>query len=495
MTLRKKAVIFLLTFFILWFVFNAVAISNGILGGYIDLENKRYEWQMDRVASGIEDLITRHELLLLDWAEWDEAYEYVQHPNEVFERDIDESDHFEKQQMNYYVLYNEEDCVLHTAGYDLEQQRAKDVPEGLLKALPNYKNESGLLYIDGTAMVFVTHEVTNNDGTMPPKGMFAFVYEVNDNTLKRLSESIKERVTIESIHAELTHQDRVLNTEAHLERFYGELFYKYKNIDQGVVLNVELDKSIRQIAEKTIFSAMLVFVASFTLLVIIIMSAVNRVLKRILKIGQDLSEINHEGHLTERVRIEGKDELGDLRDSINSLLDELQDAHLKLMRQATFDDLTGVYNRRAGIERLEKEIQSRSAKQEALTIVFVDINGLKYVNDTFGHHIGDDYLIHICHSIKMVMSFDDTIARLGGDEFLVILPGKNAETVHEIFEPVHTIIEKIQNQYSLPYEMSISAGIFEYEAGMDVNQFIEQADELMYQQKMARRESNASKED
>lgn len=495
MTLRKKAVIFLLTFFILWFVFNAIAISNGILGGYIDIENRRYEWQMDRVASGIEELITRHELLLLDWAEWDEAYEYVQHPNEVFERDIDESDHFEKQQMNYYVLYNEENRVLHTAGYDLEKKIAKDVPEKLLTALPNYKNESGLLYIDGTAMVFVTREVSNNDGTMPPKGLFAFIYEVNDNTLKKLSDSIKEQVTIESIYADGMHQDRVLNTEADLERFYGELFYKYKNIDQGVVLNVELDKSIRQIAEKTILGALLVFLGSFALLVVIIMSGVNRVLKRILKIVMDLSQINREGHLTERVTIEGEDELGDLRDSINGLLDELQDAHLKLVHQATYDDLTGVYNRRAGIEQLEKEIEKLFLNEASLTIVFVDINGLKFVNDTFGHHMGDDYLIHICHSIKMVMSLDDTIARLGGDEFLVIFPGKKADSVHDTFDPVHNIIEKIQDQYSLPYEMSISAGIFEYEAGMDVNQFIEEADELMYRQKMARRQSNASKED
>lgn len=84
----------------------------------------------------------------------------------------------------------------------------------------------------------------------------------------------------------------------------------------------------------------------------------------------------------------------------------------------------------------------------------------------------------------MVLGFDDTISRLGGDEFLVVFPGKKAIEAMRIFEPVHSYIQEVKAQYSLPYNMGISAGVFQYKEGLGVDEFIDIADSKMYEEKM-----------
>lgn len=490
MTLKKKAIIFFLSFFLGWFVLNSFVISKGIMKSYDNLEQMRFEWTLERVHVGIDDLINKHLSLIMDWSKWDEAYKYVQYPelNESFERDIDLSNHFEDQQMNYYVFYGGGDRLLLARGYDLEKHTSMDVPEALIQTLPNYRNESGLLLIEGKPIAFVTHEVTNNDGSLPSRGLFAFAYDLTETTIEDMGYDLREKVVIGDVNSLSSDFSKMIVPTEERDFDYGLLAYPYKNVDGKIVFQVELNRYISELGMKVVLGVLFFFAISFMVLVIVIMTGVTQVARKIGVLNHQLSRINKNGHLTERVKLEATDELGTLRDAINDLLDELQDVHGQLLSQATYDDLTGVLNRRAGLEQLEQEIVDLSIRKSVLTIVFVDVNGLKTVNDTYGHHIGDDYLIHVCHAIKMVMSLDDNIARLGGDEFLIIFPNKTKEKVHDLFEPVHGILQKIHDQFSLPYEMSISAGVFEYDEGLDIDRFIEHADELMYREKMARRQ-------
>lgn len=83
------------------------------------------------------------------------------------------------------------------------------------------------------------------------------------------------------------------------------------------------------------------------------------------------------------------------------------------------DYLTGLYNRRFYEEELKRLDTERNLP---LSIVMGDVNGLKYINDTFGHLMGDDLLMKVADSIKKACRSDDIIARLGGDEFVILLP-------------------------------------------------------------------------
>ncbi|MEO8450150.1 MAG: GGDEF domain-containing protein [Gemmatimonadota bacterium] len=94
----------------------------------------------------------------------------------------------------------------------------------------------------------------------------------------------------------------------------------------------------------------------------------------------------------------------------------------RLQNQATTDDLTGLFNRRAIEERLDAEISRSNRHQIRTSIVLIDLDRFKSINDTFGHAAGDRYLVLVSHLLRQQVRTLDVVGRLGGDEFIVILP-------------------------------------------------------------------------
>lgn len=490
MSLRRKAIIFFMSFFVLWFIFVVFYLMGKVQSGYDDLEAYRFNWQVKRVEYGINEIFVKHEKLLLDWAKWDDTYKYVQFPNNLYLAEIVESNHFEDQEMNYYAFYDVSGKLIHAEGYDLEMHRKKEVPSDLIDLLSRYKNQKGLLLIDGRPIVFVTHEVTDNKGLEPPMGLLAFAYELTDTTFMEMSDRLQEQVTIKNLmyvsNGEAEKVDLLI--DPHYNESHAYMNMPYKNEDVYLRLSVDLDHAIARFGVKNTNQIVIIFSIAFIFLVAVILYAVNNIVKRIGLLNKELLRIHDYKHLDERIQLVSDDEIGSVRDHINELLDELQDAQHQLIHHATYDILTGVFNRRVGIERLEKTIADMNEVNKPLTIAFVDVDELKVVNDMFGHSVGDDYLIHVCSALKSVVASRQTIARLGGDEFIMIFPDQQASDVQKLLHPVDDKINEIRNAYDLPYEMGISIGIFQYKRGMSVDTFIEEADQKMYIDKLRHRE-------
>ena len=150
------------------------------------------------------------------------------------------------------------------------------------------------------------------------------------------------------------------------------------------------------------------------------------------------------------------------------------------------DPLCGCFNRHYLEVKHAKFFQNTEAPANILPLSFImcDIDGLKKVNDGFGHEVGDEYLI-LCHdTMKSTIRQDDWIFRLGGDEFLIMLPNTPKTVAQTI---VATIEEKMQ-QVQRKYPTSISIGVSTAETyPVDYVQCIHQADDAMYKKKQARK--------
>jgi len=152
------------------------------------------------------------------------------------------------------------------------------------------------------------------------------------------------------------------------------------------------------------------------------------------------------------------------------------------------DQLTGLYNRRFYTEELEK---LDSKENLPITIVMGDVNGLKLINDSFGHAMGDELLKKVAEVIKMGCRTEDIIARLGGDEFVIILPKTAAFETEQIIERIKdlSLREKVGN-----IDISISFGYAtKSNKEENIQEIFTHAEDLMYWHKRSESSVNRNK--
>ncbi len=148
------------------------------------------------------------------------------------------------------------------------------------------------------------------------------------------------------------------------------------------------------------------------------------------------------------------------------------------------DSLTKVYNRRHFYNKLKQEIKNL---QSSLSLLMIDVDDFKKVNDTYGHPEGDSVLIEICEILKQNIRACDTLARLGGEEFAIIVPNTNDAGVSVFAERVKKVIE--EHDFSLKGDschITVSIGIFTTYKYIDKNLLIKYADDAMYAAKQTK---------
>ncbi|MEN8256984.1 MAG: diguanylate cyclase [Thermodesulfobacteriota bacterium] len=158
-----------------------------------------------------------------------------------------------------------------------------------------------------------------------------------------------------------------------------------------------------------------------------------------------------------------------LRDSliyINSFIDiseskktlkALQESEEKLRSLSLTDELTGLLNRRGFFTMVEKQLEIYARSNKTAYILYADIDGLKDVNDTQGHSVGDKLLCSAAKALEGVSRKSDIVGRLGGDEFGVLLT--NAENEEAILRRLDEKVSRFNSEASHPFELSISVGI------------------------------------
>jgi two-component system cell cycle response regulator len=116
--------------------------------------------------------------------------------------------------------------------------------------------------------------------------------------------------------------------------------------------------------------------------------------------------------------------------------------HDRLQRLAALDPLTSIYNRRFGLARLQEEFSRAVRATAPLGLLMLDIDGFKSVNDTYGHLVGDRFLVHVAKIARSVLREGDVLVRYGGDELMAILPAASKQDVGLIGERLRRVVEE-----------------------------------------------------
>jgi len=160
---------------------------------------------------------------------------------------------------------------------------------------------------------------------------------------------------------------------------------------------------------------------------------------------------------------------------MTQLNQRLQDLANELEYRATHDSLTGIFNRAAIIELVDRHF-----KRQDLALIVLDIDHFKRVNDSFGHPVGDQVIVGVVDCLKRVVPATASIGRVGGEEFTVLLPGQSGEAAQEVAETVRRTIER--HTFGLPDGSAITAsfGVSWAAAGGKFDDAYNQADEALY---------------
>ncbi|TGM75525.1 GGDEF domain-containing protein [Leptospira levettii] len=158
---------------------------------------------------------------------------------------------------------------------------------------------------------------------------------------------------------------------------------------------------------------------------------------------------------------------------------------------ASHDTLTGIYNRSAFYDYLRRGITRLQSNPISLTVVMFDLDGLKQVNDTFGHAAGDFYIAQFAKRLSNLIQDQDILARLGGDEFgLILMSPDPKESVLSFLSSIMNMVEGEVLYESQTLQIKASVGVAHYpEDGDELESLIAKADERMYENKRERKKN------
>jgi diguanylate cyclase (GGDEF)-like protein len=176
------------------------------------------------------------------------------------------------------------------------------------------------------------------------------------------------------------------------------------------------------------------------------------------------------------------------RRDLQRYIAELAVANRRLELMANTDVLTGLSNRRYSLNRLEQEWASAQRNKRPLSVLMLDLDHFKSVNDTFGHDAGDLVLIQAAKVIKKCVRATDIPCRLGGEEFLVILPSTDGKEALFLAERIRKMVEANQADVPLTKPMTVSIGVATSKDGkLSGKELITLADNALYEVKREKR--------
>lgn len=170
---------------------------------------------------------------------------------------------------------------------------------------------------------------------------------------------------------------------------------------------------------------------------------------------------------------------------LRAYITELEAMEITLNKEIITDDLTGLLNRRGLFTIAQNQCELATRNDFDLSFIFLDVDGMKMINDKFGHIAGDEALVAIASILKKSFRSSDIIGRIGGDEFTVIVTGVPESDNEVVTRRLQNNIASYNGRNHKPYKLSVSTGITKYshKNPCSIDELYSTADKMMYEQK------------
>jgi diguanylate cyclase (GGDEF)-like protein/PAS domain S-box-containing protein len=196
--------------------------------------------------------------------------------------------------------------------------------------------------------------------------------------------------------------------------------------------------------------------------------------------GKPHSVLGVSRNITERRRVEAQ--LREANEKLRGQLEQIENLHVALQEQAIRDSLTGCFNRRYLDETLERELSRSRREGYPLSLVILDLDHFKQINDTYGHQAGDQALVVLAETLRADIRHEDVLCRYGGEEFIILMPHMPLATAAERAEAWRQKIADIRVPFG-KFELTFttSAGVAAYpDHGKTPDELSQSADLALY---------------
>ena len=461
-----------------------------------------------------------------DWAPWDDLYEFARNPLEPkFVKDNLQDSAMVNLRIDAVAVTDPSGKILFAKAIDMGQKQEIPLsvefhrhirPDQLFFAeLPGDKSANGVVWMDNMPILLSAQRIHKSDKTGVSPGILVFLRKVDSELLAEITDIVQAPVRIESNETyrtlvnEKENDDIRQQTDTHIKS-YLPIQDLYGNIP--FVLTVETSRSLSLEVQRHLKYFIAVLTALIGVIILLSIVDLNRmVVRRLQIIDSFLKQPDIVTGEIKQLAIEGNDELTQVTVSMNEMLERIAGSHREigqlnaalqaelierklaqqfLLYSSQHDALTGLFNRTYLDEAQQKIVQQGAV---GVGVICCDLDGLKLVNDTLGHAVGDRLLQRTADILKAAAPPQSLIVRTGGDEFVVVLTEISETDLETIGQKIRDAC-LIADLTELPLRLSLGWRYRERcEPGSDeLEAMVKDADDEMYRQKLSSSQSARS---
>jgi diguanylate cyclase (GGDEF)-like protein len=508
MTLHRKTVLFLVCISLLMFTAFYITSRIIVMNGFRQVELKNSEQNMKFTLHTLEYEGRDIGDLAVNYSAWNDTYNFVarNHPGDNSEDPYIVSNYdsttFTENDLSLILLLNRKNGLLFGKVLAPGQDQDSPVPSGLISRLEsgrflNFPDTTtrnvGIISTSFGPMLVVSEPITSNASGSPANGVMVMGRLISTAEIANLS--TKTNISIKVLPLDPrsipSSASEIKTGWIHsifwttLDNVDADSYAEIMDINGKPVLNLEIHmpKEIMQRGQHTLryFVVFLIFV-SLGYSISILLFFESSILKRMHQFMNGIEFVRRAGNFSARVKVTGQDEIAKLETTFNELMASLEESHRIIQHQAHYDSLTGLLNRDHFHQILRKTLTIAKCQGIPFTLIFMDVDKFKSINDHFGHDVGDLLLKCVAERLKNSIGKTGSAARRGGDEFTALLPEIGCSEEND------DLIVSIMNQLSEPYELmeygisvTASVGYSQFPAdGVDEGMLLKAADRYMF---------------
>ncbi len=496
----------------------AILLSSYLISlrGFRAIEDQEAAQQTSRVAQGLMVELETLDAAVMDYSAWDDTCAFVTGTRPDYPASNLVDSLYEGFDLNLVVILDKMGQVVWGEAFSLESGQRIPLPAALrahlLPGSPLLSHDhptssvTGSLLLGDESWLVGSRPIVTGDEEGPIRGTVVMGRLITESYLAGLSERLGQPLVIEGVGvpsqemmpADAASTGMAVSTTIEEDLIQGRVAVNGIYEDSCVTFRFDAPRLIYGEGKRTVTAQAHALVVVIGMLVVALVAVLERSVfrplsrlaraVRALRTGAATRLFPDTKRCTELELV--AEEINDLVEQLEASKDTLRHRYREAKALADQDPLTGLLNHRALFEHLEQAVRRAHQQEEPLSVVLMDFDDFKYINDSFGHLRGDEILRRAAGVIESCARKNDLLGRYGGDEFLAVLPEATQEEAVRFARRILASLaaEDGARDVDLPDEIPIlmSCGVASYpECGEDVNELVAYADANLYRAKAA----------